>query len=113
MTTIVRPTPQRSRLVSILGLMALLLAAVSAPASAPHRYLYMADPSWVTFTIDGQYADSSTGDVVDVQTRKIVAVLKDEAGVPTESENLVEIDFDGAKPVRVGNQFEVGRVIAP
>jgi DNA-binding beta-propeller fold protein YncE len=71
------------------------------------------EPGWVTFTIDGQYAYPSTGDVVDVKTRKIVAVLKDEAGVPIESEKMVEIDFDGVKPVRAGDQFGVGRVTAP
>ena len=59
-------------------------------------------PGWITFTIDGQYAYPSTGDVVDVKTREIVAELKDEMSRPVQSEKLMEIDFQGGQPVRVG-----------
>ncbi|MGE3820002.1 MAG: YncE family protein [Isosphaeraceae bacterium] len=71
------------------------------------------EPGWVTFTLDGQYAYPSTGEVIDVRTRKIVAVLKDENGGPVQSEKMVEIDFEGSNPVRAGDQFGVGRVTAP
>ena len=37
-------------------------------------------PGWVTFTLRGDLAYPSTGDVIDVQTRKIVARLTDEEG---------------------------------
>lgn len=67
------------------------------------------EPGWVTFTLDGQYAYPSTGEVIDVKTRKIVAVLKDEIGGPVQSEKMVEIDFEGDRPVRAGDQFGVGR----
>jgi hypothetical protein len=67
-------------------------------------------PGWITFTIDGQYAYPSTGDVVDVKSRKIVAELKDESGRPVQSEKLMEIDFQAGQPVRVGDQFGIGRV---
>lgn len=68
-------------------------------------------PGWVTFTIDGQYAYASTGEVIDPKTRKIVHALADETGAPVHSEKLMEIDVDAAgKPVRAGNQFGVGRV---
>lgn len=67
-------------------------------------------PGWVTFTIDGQYAYPSTGDVIDVRTGQIVAELKDELGRPVQSEKLLEIDFQDGKPARAGDQFGVGRV---
>jgi hypothetical protein len=66
-------------------------------------------PGWVTFGIDGQYAYPSTGDVIDVKSRKIVAGLKDEQGRDVQSEKLLEIDFFGTRPVRAGDQFGLGR----
>lgn len=71
------------------------------------------EPGWVTFTIDGQYAYPSTGEVIETATRKVVALLKDENGVPIQSEKLVEVVFQGEKPVRAGDQFGVGRVGDP
>jgi DNA-binding beta-propeller fold protein YncE len=67
-------------------------------------------PGWITFSIDGQFAYPSTGDVVDVKTRTIVAELKDESGRPVQGEKMVEIDFQGGQPVRVGDQFGIGRI---
>jgi hypothetical protein len=67
-------------------------------------------PGWITFSIDGTYAYPSTGDVIEVKSRRIVAELKDEAGCPVQSEKMMEIDFDHGKPVRTGDQFGIGRV---
>ena len=39
--------------------------------------------------------DPSTGDVIDVKTRKIVTELSDENGRPVHSEKMVEIVFNG------------------
>jgi DNA-binding beta-propeller fold protein YncE len=69
-------------------------------------------PGWVTFSIDGRYAYPSTGDVVEVASRKIVAGLTDENGVAVQSEKLLEIDFNGDKPVRAGDQFGTGQKLA-
>lgn len=69
------------------------------------------EPGWVTFTIDGDYAYPSTGEVIDVKTRKIVAQLSDEVGAPVSSEKMVEIDFAGGRPARAGDQFGIGRAI--
>jgi hypothetical protein len=66
-------------------------------------------PGWITFGIDGRFAYPSTGDVVEVKTRKIVAELGDETGHSIQSEKLLEIDFDGNQPVRAGDQFGLGR----
>lgn len=67
-------------------------------------------PGWITFSIDGRFAYPSTGDVIDVKTRTIVADLKDETGHPVQSEKLLEIDFRDNRPVQVGDQFGIGRV---
>jgi hypothetical protein len=66
------------------------------------------EPGWVTFSIDGQYAYPSTGDVIETKTQKIVAELTDEKGSGVQSEKLLEIDFEGYRPVRAGNQFGLG-----
>jgi DNA-binding beta-propeller fold protein YncE len=67
-------------------------------------------PGWITFSLDGRYAYPSTGEVIDVKTRKTLAALQDEQGSPVQSEKMVEIHFDGTKPVQAGDQFGVGRV---
>ena len=71
------------------------------------------EPGWVTFTLDGQYAYPSTGEVIDVKTKKIVAALADETGAPVMSEKMLEIEVgpDG-KPVRNADQFGLGRASA-
>ena len=52
----------------------------------------------------------STGEVIDVKTRKIIAALTDEQGREVHSEKLLEIVFKNGVPVRAGDQFGVGRV---
>ncbi len=81
----------------------------------PPRYqdtieLFVDQPGWITFSLDGRYAYPSTGEVIDTRTRKIVAHLKDEEGRQVQSEKLLEIDFAQGVPVRGGDQFGVGRV---
>jgi DNA-binding beta-propeller fold protein YncE len=68
-------------------------------------------PGWVTFSIDGRYAYPSTGDVIEVKSRKIVADLTDEKGAAVQSEKLLEIDFAGERPLRAGNQFGLGGAV--
>src|SRR5262249_49337456 len=65
-------------------------------------------PGWITFSIDGRFAFSSTGEIFDTRTKKIVAALKDETGREVHSEKLLEIVFNNDKPVQAGNQFGVG-----
>ncbi|HLK58176.1 MAG TPA: hypothetical protein VKU00_16535 [Chthonomonadaceae bacterium] len=74
-------------------------------ASIPLRQ----QPGWVTFSVDGQYAYPSTGEVISVKTRQVLTALADEAGKPVQSEKMVEIDFANGKPVRAGDQFGLGR----
>lgn len=68
-------------------------------------------PGWITFSLDGTFAYPSTGEIIDVKTRKIVATLTDEKGRPVHSEKMLEIDFVGGKPFRAGDQFGLGRVV--
>jgi DNA-binding beta-propeller fold protein YncE len=65
-------------------------------------------PGWISFSIDGRHAYSSTGDIIDTRTKKIVATLEDEAGHAVQSEKILEIDVDNRKVIRAGNQFGVG-----
>jgi DNA-binding beta-propeller fold protein YncE len=65
-------------------------------------------PGWITVSIDGERVYSSTGDVIDRATRKIIARLQDESGAPVQSEKLLEIDFEGGKVSRAGDQFGIG-----
>jgi hypothetical protein len=66
-------------------------------------------PGWVTFSLDGRYAYPSTGDVIDTKTKKIVFRLTDEKGREVHSEKVVEIVLIDGVPVRVGDQFGLGR----
>ena len=65
-------------------------------------------PGWVTFSIDGRHAYPSTGEVFDARTKKLVAALKDEQGRQVGSEKLLEIVFDGQKPVQQRRPVRAG-----
>lgn len=67
------------------------------------------EPGWITFSIDGTLAYPSSGDVIDVASRTVIAGLTDEEGRAVGSEKLLEIDYRGDRPVRAGNQFAVGQ----
>jgi len=69
------------------------------------------EPGWIAFRLDGRHAWPSTGDVIDTASRKIVATLTDETGAAVQSEKMVEIHFRGAEPVRIGDQFGLGRMM--
>jgi DNA-binding beta-propeller fold protein YncE len=63
---------------------------------------------WVSFSLDGRFAYSSTGEVIDVASKKVVAALQDEAGRQVQSEKLLDVVIAGGKVTRAGNQFGVG-----
>jgi DNA-binding beta-propeller fold protein YncE len=67
-------------------------------------------PGWVSFSIDGRHAYSSTGEIIDAKTKKVVATLTDETGRQVQSEKLLEIVFSNGKVTQAGNQFGVGAV---
>jgi DNA-binding beta-propeller fold protein YncE len=65
-------------------------------------------PGWISFSLDGARAYSSSGEIFDVKTRRLVAALADEEKRQVGSEKLVEIVFDGDEPVRTNDQFGIG-----
>jgi hypothetical protein len=58
--------------------------------------------------LDGKLAYVSSGDVIDMKTRKIVGQLKDECGRTMHSEKLLDMVFADGKLTRVVNQFGNG-----
>jgi DNA-binding beta-propeller fold protein YncE len=67
-------------------------------------------PGWITFSLDGKYAYPSSGEVIDVKTRKVLLMLQDEFFNNVSSEKMVEIHIEGNKAVKAGDQFGLGRV---
>jgi DNA-binding beta-propeller fold protein YncE len=81
------------------------------PPYQQYSTLIMKDmPGWVTFSLDGHYAYPSSGEVIDVKTRKILLDLQDEFHNNVASEKMIEVQFEGNKAVRAGDQFGIGRV---
>jgi DNA-binding beta-propeller fold protein YncE len=65
--------------------------------------------NWITMGLDGKFALSSSGDVIDVRTHKIIAKLKDEYGRNIHSEKFIDMAFDANGHLqRVSNQFAQG-----
>jgi hypothetical protein len=64
---------------------------------------------WLSFSMDGRFAYSSTGEIIDVATKRIVAVLQDETGRQVQSEKVLDLIIANGKVDRAGNQFGVGR----
>lgn len=67
-----------------------------------------ASADWITMGINGQYALLSSGDVVEVKTKKIVAQMKDEYGKPMHSEKFLEMTFSNGKLMQTVSQFGEG-----
>jgi Uncharacterized conserved protein len=65
-------------------------------------------PGWISFSMDGKYAYSSTGEIIDVATRKVVATLQDETGRQVQSEKMLDLMVENGKVTHAGNQFGVG-----
>lgn len=65
-------------------------------------------PGWITFSIDGRHVYSSSGEVIDARTKRVIATLRDDAGHEFQSEKMVEVVMDGGKVVRAGDQFGIG-----
>ncbi len=65
-------------------------------------------PGWITPSIDGKLMYSSSGEVFDTASKKMVAALQDEEGREVGSEKLLELIFANGKPVKAGDQFGIG-----
>ncbi len=60
---------------------------------------------WMTFGIDGKLVYASSGDIIDVATRKIVGTTKSEFGNRMFSEKELDMQFLDGHLQRVSNQF--------
>jgi DNA-binding beta-propeller fold protein YncE len=89
----------------------LALHVFDATVSPPKQVTSIAvrdQPGWVSFSLDGRHAWPSTGEVVEVETKRIVKRLEDETGRQIGSEKLLEVQFGDGKPLAAGNSFGVG-----
>ena len=68
---------------------------------------------WLSCSIDGRRMYPSSGDVIDIASKQIVAHLTDENGRALESEKLLEVKFAKGALVAVGDQWCNGRVGRP
>lgn len=67
-------------------------------------------PAWITVSLDGKTAYVSSGDIVDIGSRKIIGQMKDEFGRVMRSEKVLDITFVDGQAQRVVNQFGNGQV---
>jgi DNA-binding beta-propeller fold protein YncE len=63
---------------------------------------------WLSFSMDGKFAYSSTGEIIDVATKRIVTALRDEVGREVQSEKVLDLIIANGKVDRAGNQFGIG-----
>jgi hypothetical protein len=59
--------------------------------------------------MDGKAAYSSTGEIIDVATKKVIASLRDENGHEVQSEKVLDLRIQDATVVQAGNQFGIGK----
>ena len=67
-----------------------------------------ASPNRIGVGLDGRLAYISSGDIIDMKSRKIVGQMKDEYGRTMYSEKFLDMKFNNGKLVRVANQFGNG-----
>jgi len=85
-------------------------ATVTPPKRKQSIDLSCKSHGWVTFSLDGRYAWPDTGDMIDARTKKVVATLEGIDGRGTiRSSKFIEVHLRDGKPVRVGDQFGIGR----
>jgi DNA-binding beta-propeller fold protein YncE len=64
---------------------------------------------WISFSMDGRFAYSSTGEIIDAATKKVVAVLQDEEHHAVQSEKMLDLEIADGKVTKAGSQFGVGK----
>jgi DNA-binding beta-propeller fold protein YncE len=68
---------------------------------------------WITLSLDGTLAYVSSGDIIDMKSRKIIGTMKDEYGRTMHSEKLLDMLFTNGKLTAVVNQFGNGLTATP
>jgi len=90
------------------GMLHVFDATVMPPKQTATSIKVRDQPGWITFSIDGRVAFSSTGEMIDTRTKKIVAALQDETGRQVHSEKVLELVFADGKAIKAGEQFGIG-----
>jgi hypothetical protein len=67
------------------------------------------EPGWITFSPDGRLAYPSTGQVIDVATRKVLLQLTDDTGAKVQSEKMLPVSTRDGRLSSVADQFGLGR----
>ncbi len=67
-------------------------------------------PGWILFSMDGQYAYPSSGEVIHAKTREKLYLLKDENYNTVSSEKMIELFMKDGKIDKAGDQFAIGRL---
>src|SRR3989442_1055122 len=69
------------------------------------------EPFWLTWSANGKWVYSASGDIIDAQTKTVIAQLKDEVGRDVQGEKAVEIMFNPqGKATKAVDQFGVGQI---
>ncbi|MEO8096616.1 MAG: YncE family protein [Acidobacteriota bacterium] len=68
-------------------------------------------PFWLTFSANGKWVYSSSGDIIDAGSKKVNATLRDELGRNVQGEKAVEVIYQDGKLLTTVDQFGVGRVL--
>jgi DNA-binding beta-propeller fold protein YncE len=85
-------------------------ATVMPPRQLQSIDVAVTSHGWITFSLDGRYAWPDTGDVIDARTKKVVATLNGLEGDDViRSSKFIEIHFRDGVPIRMGDQFGIGR----
>lgn len=67
-------------------------------------------PFWLTWSANGKWVYSSSGDIIDAESKHVIAQLKDETGRDVQGEKAVEIVFDNeGRATKAVDQFGVGQ----
>ncbi|MCA9211669.1 MAG: hypothetical protein KDB27_01270 [Planctomycetales bacterium] len=82
--------------------------ATVMPPKQVHSIQLRAQPGWITMSMDGKTCWPSTGDVIDIATRKITHRLTDEENRMVMSEKILEVQFADGRVSTVGDQFGKG-----
>jgi len=69
------------------------------------------EPFWLTFSADGKGVYSSSGDIIEATSKKVIASLRDELGRDVQDEKAVEVVYQAGKLSKTVDQFGVGRVL--
>ncbi|HET6246939.1 MAG TPA: hypothetical protein VFE47_04505 [Tepidisphaeraceae bacterium] len=86
---------------------------VNPPKQSAKMQIGQKGHGWISFSRDGKFGYTSSVEVFDAHTKKVVAIFKDENGKPVCSSKTVEVIFHGPNVVEVGDQFGVGRLHPP